>query len=89
VTLKQSGDYVQLGLTGYIGLMQTGLLFHHLEKTPGSVDQKLRAYDAQARDYLRFQWKPNQTLIKNKQGLLAEYALMTDDAVAHAMVAVE
>jgi len=82
-------QYFAAGAGLYFGLMQTGILFHNLEKTPGSVDQKLRAYDAQARDYLRFQWKPNQTLIKNKQGLLAEYALMTDDAVAHAMVAVE
>ena len=69
--------------------MQTGLLLHHLHGRSGSIEQKLRAYDRQAKGFLRTQWEPSKALIAKKRRLLADYARMTDAAVLHAMVADE
>jgi len=80
-------QYFAAGAGLYFGLMQTGLLFHHLDVAPGTIEQKLRAYDAKAKEFLRYQWKPNQLLIKKKRGLLAGYAGMSDEAVLDALVA--
>jgi len=80
-------QYFAAGAGLYFGLMQTGLLFHHLDKTPGSIEKKLQAYDTRARDYFRHQWKPNKALVRKKRELLAGYAHMTDDAILRAMVA--
>lgn len=82
-------QYFAAGAGLYFGLMQTGLLFHHLDKVPGSVEAKLQAYDAKARDYFRHQWQPNKTLVKKKRELLAGHAHMSDDAILRAMVAGE
>jgi anthraniloyl-CoA monooxygenase len=79
-------QYFTAGAGLYFGLMQTGLLLHHLHGRSGSTKQKLRAYDSQAKDLLRTQWEPSKALIAKKQRLLADYARMTDDAVLHAMV---
>jgi 2-polyprenyl-6-methoxyphenol hydroxylase-like FAD-dependent oxidoreductase len=78
-------QYFTAGAGLYFGLMQTGLLLRHLYRTAGSLEQKLKAYDIQATDLLRDQWEPSKALIRKKQGLLAEYARMTDDAVLLAM----
>jgi len=80
-------QYFAAGAGLYFGLMQTGLLFHHLDQTPGSIAAKLKAYDSRARDYFRHQWQPNKSLVKKKRELLAAYAQMSDDAVLRAMVA--
>jgi hypothetical protein len=82
-------QYFAAGAGLYFGLMQTGLLLHHLHGTSGSIEEKLIAYDTQATDLLCDQWDANKSLIRKKQGLLAGYARMTDDAVLHAMVADE
>lgn len=82
-------QYFAAGAGLYFGLMQTGLLYHHLDKSPGSIEKKLQAYDTKARDYFRHQWQPNKALVRKKRELLAGHAHMTDDAILRAMVASE
>jgi anthraniloyl-CoA monooxygenase len=80
-------QYFAAGAGLYFGLMQTGLLFHHLDKQQGSIEEKLKAYDAKATEYFKHQWGPNKALIRKKQKLLAGFAGMKDEAILAAMVA--
>jgi 2-polyprenyl-6-methoxyphenol hydroxylase-like FAD-dependent oxidoreductase len=82
-------QYFAAGAGLYFGLMQTGLLCHVLDTTPGGLEPKLQAYNKHAADCMRYQWEPNKSLIHKKHQLLAEYALMTDEAVLEAMMADE
>jgi 2-polyprenyl-6-methoxyphenol hydroxylase-like FAD-dependent oxidoreductase len=80
-------QYFAAGAGLYFGLMQMGLLYHHLDSNQGSIEQKLQAYDAKATEYFKYQWGPNKALIRKKQKLLAGFAGMRDEAILAAMVA--
>ena len=79
-------QYFAAGAGLYFGLMQTGLLFHQLDRKPGTIAEKLQAYDSKAREFMQYQWQPNLSLIRKKQSLLRDHQDMTDEAVLKAMV---
>lgn len=79
-------QYFGAGAGLYFGLMQTGMLFHHLDVTPGSIEQKLKTYDSKVSELIRQQWEPNKSLIRKKQRLLTDFTIMPDDTVLHALL---
>ncbi len=82
-------QYFAAGAGLYFGLMQTGLLFHQLDRMPGTIAEKLQAYNDKAREFMQYQWQPNLSLIRRKQSLLKGHQDMTDEAILNAMVADE